>query len=64
MTNDPPTESIYLGGIQTRVTTSRAQSSDLTIALPLQKREDFSPRREKAARTPPTTLPPNRTLKI
>ena len=50
-TNDPPTGSMHLGGIQTRVTTCHAKSSDLTTALPLQKKEDFSPHREKSART-------------
>ena len=56
-TNDPPTGSMHLGGIQTRITTSHAESSDLTRTLSLQKEEDFSPRREKSARTSPTTLP-------
>jgi len=32
-TNDPPTGSMHLGGIPTRVTTSHAKSSDLTSAL-------------------------------
>jgi len=40
-TNDPPTGSMHLGGIRTRVTTSHAESSDLTTILSLQKKEDF-----------------------
>jgi len=37
----PPTGSMHLGGIQTRVTTSHAESSDLTTALSLQKERAF-----------------------
>jgi len=59
---------MHLGGIRTRVTTSHAESSDLTTALSLQKKEDFPPRREKSARTSSTTLPnqipPKPTYKI
>jgi len=52
-TNDPPMGSMHPRGIQTRVTTSHAESSDLTTTPSLQKKENFSPQREKPARNIP-----------
>jgi len=65
MTNDPPTGSMRLGGIQNLSHHfSRKKSSDLTTALPLQKKENFSPHREKSAQTSSQTLPTEPTHKI
>jgi len=55
---------MHLGGIQTRVTTSHAESPDLTTTLSLQKKEDFSPHREEISMKILTNTPTEPTHKI
>jgi len=62
--NDPPTGSMHLGGIQTRVTISHAESPGLTTTLSLQKKEDFSPNREEISTNILTNTPTEPTHKI